>query len=86
MKLLILMLASTSALADASYEIPEIAPIAPISEESHTTIWRNGDYTTITDDEGKQTRVFQSGKSTYITSPSGKQTVCQTIGNFTYCD
>jgi len=82
MKELILL----AALSDPSYEIPEVLPVAPISNEGHTTIWRNGDYTTITNDTGDQTRIFQNGDFTYITPPSGNQTVCQTIGKFTYCN
>lgn len=81
MKELILL----AALGDPSYEIPEIAPIAPISNEGHTTIWRSGDYTYIDEPRG-QTSVFQNGNFTYITPPSGNQTVCQTIGKFTYCN
>lgn len=102
MKRVILVAAfvSTGAMAQSSYEIPSIEqmanqpvlsrgaavlPVAPISRTGPTTVWQAGNYTFIEEPQG-QTTVFQAGNFTYITPPRGPQTMCQTIGQFTYCN
>ena len=94
------MLVSTGAMAQSGYEIPSIEqmvnqpvisrgavvlPVAPISRTGPTTVWQSGNYTFIEEPRG-QTTVFQSGQFTYINQPNGQQTMCQTIGQFVYCN
>ena len=95
------MLVSTGAMAQ-SYEIPSIEqmanqpilsnrgavvlPVAPISRTGPTTVWQSGSYTYIEEPRGTTT-VFQNGQFTYIRPPNGeRQTMCQTIGQFSYCN
>jgi hypothetical protein len=93
--ILIAALVSGSAMAQMSYDIQPIQPIAPIapiipvapvSQTGPTTVWKSGNYTYIEEPKGTTT-VFQAGQFTYITPPNGgKQTMCQTIGQFVYCN
>ena len=93
------MLVSAGAMAQ-SYEIPSIEqmanqpilsrgavvlPVAPVSRTGPTTVWQSGNYTYIDEPRG-QTTVFQNGNFTYINQPNGQQTMCQTIGQFVYCN
>jgi hypothetical protein len=93
------MLISTGAMAQ-SYEIPSIEqmtnqpilsrgavvlPVAPVSRTGPTTVWQSGNYTYIDEPRG-QTTVFQNGSFTYINQPNGQTNMCQTIGQFTYCN
>ena len=98
--ILIAALVSTGAMAQ-SYEIPSIEqmvnqpvlsrgavvlPVAPISRTGPTTVWQSGNYTYIEEPRGTTT-VFQDGQFTYIRPPNGeRQTMCQTIGQFSYCN
>ena len=91
------MLVSTGAMAQMSYEIPSIEqmvsqptvtilPVAPVSRTGPTTVWQSGSYTYIEEPRGTTT-VFQDGQFTYIRPPNGeRQTMCQTIGQFSYCN
>ena len=94
------MLVSTGAMAQSAYEIPSIEqmanqpilsrgavvlPVAPISRTGPTTVWQSGNYTYIDEPRG-QTTVFQNGSFTYINQPNGQTNMCQTIGQFTYCN
>ena len=92
------MLVSTGAMAQMSYDIevpnqnsvfnrnPAILPVAPISRTGPTTVWQSGSYTYIEEPRGTTT-VFQDGQFTYIRPPNGeRQTMCQTIGQFSYCN
>lgn len=97
--ILIAALVSGSAMAQ-SYEIPSIEqmvnqpvlsrgavvlPVAPISRTGPTTVWQSGNYTYIEEPKGTTT-VFQAGQFTYINQPDGRQNMCQTIGQFSYCN
>ena len=94
------MLVSTGAMAQSAYEIPSIEqmvnqpvlsrgavvlPVAPISRTGPTTVWQSGNYTYIEEPRGTTT-VFQAGQFTYINQPDGRQNMCQTIGQFSYCN
>ena len=91
------MLVSTGAMAQSAYEIPSIEqmvnsratvavlPVAPVSRTGPTTVWQSGNYTYIDEPRG-QTTVFQNGSFTYINQPNGQTNMCQTIGQFTYCN
>ena len=93
------MLVSTGAMAQMSYDIeldtpsrnsvfnrnPAILPVAPISRTGPTTVWQSGNYTYIEEPRGTTT-VFQAGQFTYINQPDGRQNMCQTIGQFSYCN
>ena len=94
------MLVSTGAMAQSAYEIPSIEqmvnqpvlsrgavvlPVAPISRTGPTTVWQSGNYTYIEEPRGTTT-VFQAGQFTYINQPDGRQNMCQTIGQFVYCN
>ena len=91
------MLISTGAMAQSAYEIPSIEqmvnsratvavlPVAPVSRTGPTTVWQSGNYTYIDEPRG-QTTVFQNGSFTYINQPNGQTNMCQTIGQFTYCN
>lgn len=98
--ILVAALVSGSAMAQSSYEIPSIEqmasqpvlsrgaavlPVAPISRTGPTTVWQSGNYTFIEEPKGTTT-VFQAGQFTYINQPDGRQNMCQTIGQFVYCN
>ena len=94
--ILITALVSTGAMAQSSYEIPSIEqmasrpmstvlPVAPVSRTGPTTVWQSGSYTFIEEPRGTTT-VFQDKQFTYINQPNGQQTMCQTIGQFIYCN
>lgn len=101
MKKLILLAAIPGAvMAQSAYEIPSIEqmanqpilsrgavvlPVAPISRTGPTTVWQSGNYTYIEEPKGTTT-VFQAGQFTYINQPDGRQNMCQTIGQFVYCN
>ena len=76
------MLVSTGAMAQSAYEIPSIEQMAsqPILSRGAVVlpvapISRTG-----------PTTVFQAGQFTYINQPDGRQNMCQTIGQFSYCN
>ena len=93
------MLVSTGAMAQMSYDIEmdtpsqnsvfnrrqPVLPVAPISRTGPTTVWQSGSYTYIEEPRGTTT-VFQDGQFTYINQPDGRQNMCQTIGQFSYCN
>ena len=93
------MLVSTGAMAQMSYDIEmdtssrnsvfnrrqPVLPVAPISRTGPTTVWQSGNYTYIEEPRGTTT-VFQAGQFTYINQPDGRQNMCQTIGQFSYCN
>lgn len=93
------MLVSTGAMAQMSYDIEmdtpsrnsvfnrrqPVLPVAPISSTGPTTVWQSGNYTYIEEPRGTTT-VFQAGQFTYINQPDGRQNMCQTIGQFSYCN
>ena len=97
--ILIAALVSGSAMAQMSYDIEldtpsrnsvfnrrqPVLPVAPISSTGPTTVWQSGNYTYIEEPRGTTT-VFQAGQFTYINQPDGRQNMCQTIGQFVYCN
>ena len=89
------MLVSTGAMA-GEFDLPSIdlqtsnrpvsiLPVAPVSKTGPTTVWQSGNYTYIEEPRGTTT-VFQAGQFTYINQPDGRQNMCQTIGQFSYCN
>ena len=95
--ILVAMLVSTGVMAQMSYDIETpnpnsvfnrrqpVLPVAPISPTGPTTVWQSGNYTYIEEPRGTTT-VFQAGQFTYINQPDGRQNMCQTIGQFSYCN